>query len=52
MDLTYIYEKLQLLSQENYGLPNLGYICEPQDLMYRAIQPNEITNLLLPQYAI
>lgn len=45
-------EKLQLLSQENYGLPNLGYLVDPQDFKYRAIQPEEITNLLLPKHAV
>ncbi len=45
-------EKLQLLSQENYGLPNLGYLADPQDFKYRAIQPEEITNLLLPKHAV
>lgn len=39
-------EKLQMLSQENYGFSNLGYILEPNDLFYEEVKPSEITNLL------
>lgn len=40
-------EKLQLLSQENYGLPNLGNIFGLDDLIYKEVKSSEITNLLL-----
>lgn len=45
-------EKLQALAQENYELPNLGYLTGVEDLFYTAVKQNEITNLLLPKYAI
>lgn len=35
-----------MLSQENYGFSNLGYILEPNDLFYEEVKPSEITNLL------
>ncbi len=40
-------EKLQLLSQENYGVPNLGNIFGLDDLIYKEVKSSEITNLLL-----
>lgn len=40
-------EKLQLLSQENYGVPNLGNIFGLVDLIYKEVKSSEITNLLL-----
>ncbi len=40
-------EKLQLLSQENYGVSNLGYVLGPEDLLYEEVKSSEITNLLV-----
>lgn len=40
-------EKLQLLSQENYGVSNLGYILDLDDLFYEEVKSSEIKNLLL-----
>lgn len=45
-------KKLQLLSQENNGFPNFGYVLEPEDLFYNTVKPDEVTNLLIPKYAI
>lgn len=40
-------EKLQLLSQENYGVSNLGYVLGLEDLFYEEVKSSEITNLLV-----
>lgn len=39
-------EKLQLLSQENYGVSNLGYVLGLEDLFYEEVKSSEVTNLL------
>ena len=44
-------EKLQLLSQENNGVANLGYVLGPYDLFYEGVRSNEITNLLTKKYS-
>ena len=43
-------EKLQMLSQENYGVSNLGYILGPDDLLYEEVKSSEITNLLIERF--
>lgn len=45
-------EKLQLLSQENYGVSNLGYILGPEDLLYEEVKSSEITNFLIESYGL
>lgn len=45
-------EKLVLLSQENYEMPNLGYITSPMDFGYTSINRDDIPNLLSKNYAL
>ena len=39
--------KLQLLSQENNGVPNLGSVFEAEDLLYEVVKSDEVTNVLM-----
>ena len=45
-------EKLQLLSQENNGVGNLGYVLGPEDLFYEGVKSDEVTNLLTRQFSL
>lgn len=45
-------EKLQLLSQENNGVANLGFISRPEDLLYEGVKSYEVTNLLTRQFSL
>lgn len=43
-------KKLQLLSQENNGVGNLGYVLGFEDFFYEGVKPDEVTNLLTSKF--
>lgn len=43
---------LSLLSRENNGLPNLGFNKLFDEIDYKSVEPNQVTNLLLKEYSI
>lgn len=45
-------KKLQELSAESFGLPNLGHITNPMNFFYEGVKPDEITNILDYQYRL